>query len=453
MKLKRTVINGGHLIDPANKISSKLNIAIENGKIIEISNTVLEGDKIIDAEGLIVSPGFVDCHMHEDPYNEQEDKFNISIFECMLMMGVTSAIGGNCGIGPENIPQYIEAIDRIGIPINLGMLLPHNTLRSLEGINNKYESASEESITKMKKIAEEYLEMGLLGVSFGIRYVPGLCKNELIEISSACKKGNKIVAAHIRDDAKNVIPAAKELINIGQELNIPIQVSHIGSMGAYSQMEELLSLIDYNRTKGLNIGIDCYPYNAFSTAIGETTYDDGFLERYNIGYESIEISEGKYKGQRCTEEIFKELREQAPNTITIGHVMKEGDVDRAIAHPNIIIASDGLMHNFQGHPRAAGTFPRVINEYVKNKKIITLYQAIEKMTYLPAKRFGIDKGTLSINADADIVVFDLGKIKDNATFAEPALSPDGIRYVFVGGKLAVDNNQLKENNLGRFIKK
>lgn len=448
----RLVINGGHLIDPGNKISSKLNIAIEDGKVAEISNKILQGDEIIDAKDMIISPGFIDCHIHEDPYNAKEDRFDISIFECMLKMGVTTAIGGNCGGGPYDIPRYIDAVNRIGIPINLGMLVPHSTLRKLESIDNKYESATEEEIKNMRRRAEEYLDMGLMGISFGIRYIPGLKENELIGIASACKKDKKIVAAHIRDDAKAVIPAAKELIYIGQQLNIPIQVSHIGSMAAYGQMEDFLSLLDYYRIKGIDVGMDCYPYNAFSTGIGQTTYDDGFLERYNIDYSSIEIAEGKYKGQRCTMEIFNELRDKAPETITIGHVMQEKEVDKAITHPNVIVASDGLMNNYQGHPRGAGTFPRLINEYVKNKKLISLYQAIEKITYLPAKRFGLNKGTLSINADGDIVIFSFDEIKDNATFDEPALEPQGIRYVLIDGKIAMKDNKLINGKLGKMIK-
>ncbi len=449
----RLVINGGYLIDPYNKISSKLNIAIEDGKVAEISNELLKGDKIIDGEGLIVSPGFIDCHMHEDFYDEGEDQFNISIFQCMLKMGVTTAIGGNCGTGPDNIPKYLDAVHRLGIPINLGMLVPHGVLRKLENIDDKYGEATSEQIINMKKRALKYLKMGCLGISFGIRYIPGLKEEELLNVSSACKKSDKVVAAHIRDDAYNVIAAAKEFIDIGLKLDIPIQISHIGSMGAYGQMEELLALIDYYKSNGLNVSSDCYPYNAFSTGIGETTYDEGFLERYNTTYESIEIAEGKYKGQRCNEEMFKELRDKYPNTITVGHVMNEEEVDKAIAHPNVAIASDGFMHNFQGHPRAAGTFPRVISEYVRKKNILTLYQAIEKMTVLPARIFGINKGNLSIGSDGDIVIFDFDNIRDRATFNNPALSPEGIKYVIINGKIAVENDEIKENNLGKLIRR
>lgn len=449
----RTVINNGFVIDPANRIQSYLNIAIDNGRIAEISRKSLEGDTVIDAEGLIVTPGFIDCHMHEGPYNADGGRFEIGIFECMLKMGVTTAIGGNCGIGPDNIHQYIEAVNTKGIPVNLGLLLPHGILRKMENVNDKYKNADPIKIKKMKKKAEELLEIGLLGLSFGIRYIPGLNREELMEISSACKKDNKIVSAHIRDDAANVKEAAEEFISIGRELGIPIQISHIGSMAAYGQMDEFLSFVDCYCSHGIDIAMDCYPYSAFSTKIGETTYDDGFLQRYNTDYESIEICEGKYKGQRCTEKIFRELREKAPDTLSVAHVMREDEVDRAIAHPNVFIASDGILNHNQGHPRAAGTFPRVIHEYVKNKKIITLYQAIEKMTVLPAKRFGINKGTLSIGADADITIFDYNTIKDNATFDNPVLPPDGIKYVIINGKIALENNIIRNHNLGRFIAK
>lgn len=450
--MKRLVINNGYMIDPANKISSKLNIAIEGGKIVEISNDILRGDEFINAEGLIISPGFIDCHMHEDPYDPKLDKINISIFNCMLRMGVTTAIGGNCGSGPVNIAEYIDTIDRIGLPVNFSMLVPHNVLRVLEGINDKYGKASSVEISNMKIRAQQYLDLGCLGISFGIRYVPGLDEKELKEISSACKKDKRIIAAHIRDDAKNVIPSTKELIEIGVNHNLPIQISHLGSMGAYGQMEELLSLIDYHKMNGLDISADCYPYNAFSTSIGTTTYDSGFLERYGTGYDAIEIAEGKYKGQRCTEEIFKELRNTAPSTLTIGHFMQEEDVDKAISHPNVYIASDGVMHDYQGHPRAAGTFPRVISKYVKEKQLISLYDAIGKMTWLPAKRYGLDKGTLSIGSDGDIVIFDYNEIQDKATFEEPALPPNGIKYVLINGEIACKENSILSNTSGKFIR-
>jgi len=449
----KTVINNGFVIDPKNKIYSKLSLSIKNGKIIEISNNKLQGDLIIDADGLIVTPGFVDIHMHEDKYDVKGDRFNINTFESMLKMGVTTAIGGNCGAGPENPDIYLDAVDRLGIPINFGLLVPHGILRKKVNEKDKYKKASKENIRKMKDIAEEYLNKGCLGISFGIRYIPGITKEELLYISEAAKKDNKMVAAHIREDAQNVIPSAIEFIEVGKKIGVPIQLSHIGSMGAYGQMEQLLSLIDNYKANGVDIGSDCYPYNAFSTGLGETTYDEGFLDRYQIIYNSIEIAEGKYKGQRLTEDLFFKLRKTVPELPTIAYVMNEEEVDMAISHPDVCVASDGHLHDFQGHPRASGTFPRFIKKYVKEKKLLNLYQAIEKMTYLPAKKIGIKKGSLEINDDADIIIFNYNEIEDKATFEQPALAPKGLKYVIIGGKVAIKDSEIINNKLGRSIRK
>lgn len=449
----RRVINSGFVVDPKNRVFSKLNIAMEEGKIVEISNKKLIGEEIIDAEGLIVSPGFVDIHMHEDPYDEKLGRFNIGIFDCMLRMGVTTGVGGNCGGGPSKPDAYLDAADIIGIPINLGLLLPHNILRKRVNARDKYKNVPFEDILKMKEIAKCYLNKGCLGISFGIRYIPGINEEELVTVCEALVGSNRIAAAHIRDDASEVIPSAMELIKIGEKLKIPVQISHIGSMGAYGQMEELLELMDYYKQNSVDIGVDCYPYNAFSTGIGETTYDDGFLERYGTDYDSIEIAEGEYRGQRCTKEIFNMLRNEKPETITIGHVMKENEVNMALAHPNVLLASDGFMHNLEGHPRASGTFPRFISKYVREKKLLSLYEAIEKMTYLPAKRFGLNKGDLSIGSDGDIVIFDYNTIEDRATFEKPAEPPAGIKYVLINGEVAVKDNVIIKAKLGKSVRR
>lgn len=448
------VIKNGFVIDPKNRIYAKLNIGISAGKIRAVTSSNLEGDKIIDAAGLTISPGFIDAHMHEDSYDVDNDEFHINVFDCMARMGVTTAIGGNCGSGPNRPDLYLDAVDKHGLPVNFGILVPHEELRRSVGENNKYKKVHPENIEKMKNLARKYVDKGCLGISFGIRYVPGLAREELLAISQVLQKDNKVVSAHIRDDAKQVIPSTRELIDIGLTLGIPVQVSHIGSMGAYGQMEELLTLIDNYKAQGMDISSDCYPYNAFSTGIGETTYDEGFLERYQTTYDSIEIAEGKFKGQRLNEELFFKLRIENPELITVGHVMKDEEVDMAITHPAVLIGSDGYIHDSQGHPRASGTFPRVIKKYVKEKKTLTLYSAIEKMTYLTAQRYGLEqKGGLSVGQDADIVIFNFAEISDNATFENPTLPPTGIKFVLVNGKIAVKDDKILTRKLGKSIRK
>lgn len=447
-------IKNGFIIDPKNRIYSKLNIGINEGKIIAVTSNELCGEIIIDANGLVVCPGFIDAHMHEDPFDFVKDEFEIGIFDCMLRMGVTTAIGGNCGGGPDRPDLYLDAVDRIGLPVNFGIFVPHGALRRQVGENDRYKKAAAQNIRRMKALAEAYLDKGCMGISFGIRYIPGLDEEELLTVSEPLKKGNKPISAHIRDDARNVVPAAQELIHIGKQHGIPVQVSHIGSMGAYGQMNDLLKELDHSKANGLDIAMDCYPYNAFSTGLGETTYDEGFLERYQTSYGSIEIAEGEYRGRRLDEKLFHMLRTEQPELVTIGHVMKAEEIDMAIAHPGVLIGSDGFMHKLQGHPRASGTFPRVLHQYVKEKKLLTLYQAIEKMTYLTAKRFGLkSKGHLSVGSDADITVFSLEKIRDNATFTDPVLPPDGIEYVMVNGQVAVKGQNILNGKLGKAIRK
>ena len=392
--------------------------------------------------------------MHEDMYHKEEDYLDEWIAKSMLNMGVTTCIGGNCGINLTEPLTYLDAVDRLKLPVNIGLMAGHTNIRECVVENsNKYNPIQTDDIKKIMYTAREYLEGGCFGISYGIRYVPGITELELIEVSKACKPENKIINAHVRDDAKNIIWATKEFIKVGMKLDIPIQNSHIGSMGGYGQMKELLRLLDSVKSSGLDITSDCYPYYAFSTRIGETTYDDGFLERYNIDYDSIEISEGKYKGQRCTKNIFEELRKNSPDTITVGHVMNEKDIDMAILHPNVMIASDGFLHNEQGHPRAAGTFPRLIDKYVKTGKL-SLYDAINKMTTMQAKKLGLsNKGNLSKGSDADITIFSYDEIKDNATFDNPIKKPDGIKYVLIKGSVALKDGEIVNGKLGTSVRR
>ena len=392
--------------------------------------------------------------MHEDMYHKEEDYLDEWIAKSMLNMGVTTCIGGNCGINLTEPLTYLDAVDRLKLPVNIGLMAGHTNIRECVVENsNKYNPIQTDDIKKIMYTARTYLEGGCFGISYGIRYVPGITELELIEVSKACKPENKIINAHVRDDAKNIIWATKEFIKVGMKLDIPIQNSHIGSMGGYGQMKELLRLLDSVKSSGLDITSDCYPYYAFSTRIGETTYANGFLERYNIDYDSIEISEGKYKGQRCTRNIFDELRKNSPDTITVGHVMNEKDIDMAILHPNVMIASDGFLHKEQGHPRAAGTFPRLIDKYVKTGKL-SLYDAINKMTTMQARKLGLsNKGNLSKGSDADITIFSYDEIKDNATFDNPIKKPDGIKYVLIKGSVALKDGEIVNGKLGTSVRR
>ncbi len=450
--MKTLLIEKGHIIDPQNNIDGTANIFIKDGKIALLTEEFIEADEIINAEGKIVCPGFIDIHMHEDPYDPAEDKLDKSIALSMLKMGVTTAIGGNCGDNVYDPQIYLDIIDKRGTATNLGLFAGHTYIRNKCGGHDKYSPVNNETLNKMVSLGEEYLSGGCFGISYGLKYIPGTTNIELTEMSKLCKSKDKLITSHVRYDASRVFEAVQEVADLGEKLDLRVQISHIGSMGGYGQMTELLKIIEEYKFRGIDILCDCYPYNAFSTYIGETTYDDGFLEAYNAGYDSVLICDGKYAGMRCTKEIFEELRSTAPMTLTVGFFMKDEDVTEALLSPNVILGSDGVRNGDAGHPRAAGTFPRFISQFVKTGRI-SLYDAINKMTAMPAKRLRLrNKGNFSAGSDADIVIFDYSKIQDKSTYEEPAKEPEGIDYVMLGGQIAVENGKVVNDSLGKSVR-
>ena len=450
MKMK-TLIRGGRVMDPANRVDAALNVLIDGGRIAWVGCGEPEADRVVCAEGRIVAPGFIDMHMHEDPIGP-DGKIEYSIFENMLRMGVTTAIGGNCGINVYHPAKYLDVVDRDGAPVNVGMLAGHEYFRNAAGAMDKYACATEAQKQTMIGEIARALEDGCLGLSFGLRYVPGTDADELLRTAQCCIPQKKLIAAHVRDDADGVFGAVDEVMQLGEACGVPVQISHIGSMGGFGQMEEVLRRVDACRMRGLDVGLDCYPYFAFSTEIGATTYDDGWLERYRCDYDVLEFCEGKYKGLRATKERFEEMRRDDPDCITVCYVMKPDDVVRALRHPAVIVASDGILDRGQGHPRAAGTFPRFLAEFAR-KGAMDLYTAVEKMTAMPADRLHLaNKGRLNVGADADVVVFDFAKIRDQATFREPMLPPEGIDCVLVGGKVAAKDGCILNGRCGRAVR-
>lgn len=443
----RVLIHGGLVVDPGNRICSRQDLLLEDGKVAGSPPPGAGAELRIDASGKVVCPGFVDIHMHEDP----PDNGGSSILHSMLRMGVTTAIGGNCGINTAHPADYLDRMDR-GAPVNVGMLAGHAFFRAAAGCEDRYAPATGEQIEKMAAMIGEALDRGCLGLSFGIRYTPGATPAEFRATAAACAPARKLVTAHIRDDAANVFDAAREFLDAAKEAGVPAQLSHIGSMAGFGQMAAFLQLVDRYRLDGLDVGCDCYPYYAFSTMIGAATYDDGWLERYGCGYDAVELCEGEYRGRRCTREIFEAERRDHPGYLTVCYVMQEADVDLAFRHPGVMVGSDGLLSAGRGHPRAAGTFPRVFAEFVRKGKL-DLYSAVERMTAMPAARLGLSrKGRFSPGADADVVIFDPETIRDAATFETPLSPPEGLDYVLLGGEVALDHGKIVRNDLGRSVR-
>ena len=446
----KTLICGGRVIDPANGIDGQHNLLLENGKVIWIGTGVPKADEIIDAAGKIVTPGFIDIHMHEDPV--ENGKTQQCIFPMMLRQGVTTAVGGNCGGNVHDPIDYLNIVDRDGAAVNVALYAGHEYFRIAAGAEDIYGGSTDAQQQEMAKNITAALDAGCVGVSFGLRYVPGADREEFFLAAACCEKSRKPIAAHVRDDADAVFASIDEVCEAAKVFRIPVQISHIGSMAGFGQMEGVLRQMDAYRADGLDMAMDCYPYFAFCTRLGTPTYDPGWLERYHCDYDVLEFSDGKYRGQRATKETFDEMRRDFPQCLTVCYVMKEEEIRLAFRHPCVMLGSDGITDQGRGHPRCAGTFPRLIAEFVK-KGDLPLVDAIAKMTALPALRLGLSgKGHLGIGADADITIFDYESIQDRATFEEPSLPPEGIDYVLIGGEVVLKNGEILNDTCGKAIR-
>ncbi len=442
------ILKNGLVCDPANSIQSILNVGIRNGRIACLTSEPLPAAAEIDCTGHIVSPGFVDAHSHEDDLREGHIEADITLRA--LRQGVTTLVTGNCGDAPRDLPAYCAAYDGKQ-PVNMALLAGHTTIRRLCGARNKYAPVDEATLAAMCETLERQLTEGAKGLSMGIRYEPGMTLGEMCAMAAVVKRFGGVLAAHVRGDAFEIYDAIEEFLEIGRRTGVRLQISHIGSMAAYGQMAEVLSYVDRRAAaEGLDVRIDCYPYDAFCTSIGATTYDDGFLDRYH-DVTRIELTDGEYKGFIPNMEVFEKLRREHPEYLTIAHVMNGAEVDMALTHPRTMLGSDGVLLNGAGHPRAAGAFARFLAQYVFERKLLSLNEGIAKTTCEAAARFGLDRGTLGVGRAADVTVFDPKRLQDKATFAEPALPPEGVRLVLLGGVVALQDGKVLHTDLGKIL--
>ncbi len=445
------LITSGQYPDFEKKQLIEANIGILNGKITYVGNEELPAKKTIDAKGKIVSPGFIDIHMHEEKVSEGDEWV---IAKMMARQGVTLAVGGNCGVMNQPLKEFKAMMNRLGgAPVNYIILSGYNYYRhDVLGFGH-YDKTDKAVWDKIRGYMLEDLDEGAFGISLGIEYDPGMTTEEIKYATQLKDDEHLLVTAHYREDGSNAVKAIEEMIEVQEAMDKKFQVSHLSSCAALGQMGEALKVINEETRKNPKFNYDTYPYNAFSTTIGSTVFEDGCLEDWGKTYSDILLTEEPYKNVFCTKEIFEDAREKYPQMLAVAFVMNEDEIAEAIANPVGMIASDGIINNGMGHPRAAGSFPRVLGKYVREEGKLSLIDALRKMTLEPAKRLEIEsrKGIIKEGADADITIFDPDTIMDGPTFQDINIPNKGINHVIVNGIETVKENEILTETSGKFI--
>lgn len=447
------LFTGGQVLDFESNELRFIHLGIQDGKIRYLGEEKPAAKKVLELEGKIISPGFVDIHMHEEELAVTGGDYDIAL--AMLSMGVTTAVGGNCGNNRQSIKEFIDHVDQKGSPVNYMSFVGHNSLRQRVGNNNTKRASTEEEIQQMKALLVEDLKLGAVGLSFGFEYATGATLEEVLALTEPFwGRKTHLLSAHYRYDADRSLEAIEEMVQIAKKTEIPFLISHLSSCSAFGMMEETLTMIRNYIKDGVDLAVDAYPYAAFSTLIGSDVFEDGCLERWGVDYDAIELTEAPYENMRCTKEIFYDARENYPEMIAIAHVMREEDIGIALADPLVMVASDGLYRHHKGHPRGAGTFPRFIGRYLRDQKIMDFVEGMKKITLMPAERLGLEnKGRIALGMDADLTIFSLEEIMDQAVFGDGQRPPKGIDYVFLDGVMVLEKGKILRQDKGKFIRK
>ncbi len=494
------LIKNGKIIDGTGNSWYYGDIAIKEGKIVGMGKSLsYAANRIIDAKGLIVSPGFIDVHTHiegDEAKNPTADNF--------IYDGVTTVVAGNCGASNVDIGSYLKWIDSLKLSVNVASLIGHNDVRkTVMGRANR--DASPEEIAQMQALVEKAMKDGAAGLSTGLIYIPGTYSKtpEIVALAKVASRYNGVYASHMRDEGDKVTEAIAEAITIGREANIPVEISHFKLSGQqnWGRSRETIAMVANAREQGLDVTIDQYPYTASSTSISTLLPDDiladgqdsivarlqnpaikkrvidemlARLKKRKLKHFSYAVvasyrPDSSYNG-KSIEEINlmmgrrHKVKEEAQTIIDIMmnggasavfHGMGEEDVKRIMQYPFNMFASDASIRVFnQGvpHPRGYGTNARVLGKYVREERVISLEEAIRKMTSLPAQKFQLkNRGLLKEGMAADIVIFDEKQVADQSTYKNPHAYSKGFHYVLVNGQVTVNQEKHLGTRAGRAL--
>lgn len=451
------VLQGGRVMDPETGLDAIRNVGIRGDRIVEISAATLLAKEIVDVSGLVVAPGFIDLHVHG---------MTPKAHEYQAHDGVTTALELEGGI--LFLREWLA--NKVGKTlVNYGASIPHSSLRALamkqyrhyfeaarkiietEGFDSpklskiminmgraSYQALTEEEIEKMKALLKNELESGALGVGVPVGYYPGATHGEIYRVYEFAAAYQAPVFSHTRGFG---MPGIQEAIANATASGAPLHIVHANSL-SLGEIQVTLDMVAAAQQRGLDITTEVYPYTAASTYLQSSIFDEGWQEKLGISYEDLQW---EASGKRLTEATFNSYRKTGG--VVIIHMMKPEWIEKGIASPVTSIGSDGMPYAPKAHPRTAGTFSRVLGKYVREEKIISLMEALRKMTLLPAQRLekispGTRlKGRIQVGSDADITVFNPNTIIDKADFKGLQFS-EGVTYVLVNGQWVVKSGEI-----------
>ena len=495
------VIRGGMVNTGDGEASFLADIGI-NADTIAYIGTLDEpkATRLIDAQGLVVSPGFIDMHAHLDPIFEHPDA------KSHVTQGVTTSLGAPDGGGFWPFGSYLDSLSGQGLGMNVSYLVGHNVIRR-EVMGMEAREPTKEELRLMKSMVQQAMEEGAFGISTGLKYLPGAFSNleEVVELSKTASQSKGIYTSHLREEGLGLIQGVEEAIEIGKQANIPVVLTHHKVIGKpmWGSSSKTLAMVDAARAQGIDVMADQYPYDASYTSISvlipawsraggqsefiKRTQDrvlrDSILKgiRFNIlndrgggDIERIQLArtpwDSTLSGLTLKDWALRENLDPNPDNgaalvlraqlsgggSAIYHAMDEKDLQRIMKHPQTMIGSDGRLTapgNSWPHPRWYGTFPRVLGRYVRELQVLDLPTALKKMTSQPADRLALEKrGRLKVGHFADITVFDPETVTDKATYLEPHQYSEGIEYVLVNGTLTLDQGTFNANRGGKILR-
>ena len=451
------VLANGRVMDPETGLDAPRNVGIREGRIARISAESITGKRVIDAKGLVVAPGFVDLHQHaQDPASSRLKAFD----------GVTTGL--EMEIGVPDVAAFLSRKQGTSL-INYGATASHPAARAhafgsplaepvlvapsgpaTDGV------ATPERRTRIEARLGSELDAGALGIGMGIQYTPGATRQEVIDTFRLAAARNVPVFTHVRSFGRiepgSSIESVSEVIGAAAITGAALQIVHINSSCMKDGLE-CVALVAGARARGLDITTEAYPYIAGMTSINSALFNPGWREKLGVDYDALMLPD---TGERLTKARFEALHASPEFQTVIMFGNTQEMVDRVIAEPLVMIASDGL----DGHPRNAGTYTRILARHVREQGNLTLMDALRKMSLMPAQR--LEKSTpaarrlgrLQEGADADVIVFDAATVGDRATFQKPREPSVGMKYVLVGGTLLIDDGKFVDGVFpGRAIRR